>query len=59
MTKKDKEFRLCYVDENIMCAIAWLFSDSAGGLMAGASMDEAIAWCRKGKIKWGELTDGE
>lgn len=131
MTKKDKEFRLCYVDNNIMyftdnfesqwgddwndepyehnagepygldddkpireghghmryiayysehewlkkpCdyggynsrysvvdinkgAIAWLFSDSAGGLMAGATMDEAIEWCRKGKIKWGGLTE--
>jgi hypothetical protein len=129
MAKKDKEFRLCYVDDNIMfftdnfdkawgddwndkpyehnagepyevtsdkpvrdgyghirkvafepywnirrpCdgyinspysvedinkgAIAWLYSEDAGGLMAGATMDEAIAWCRKGKIKWGELTE--
>jgi hypothetical protein len=38
-------------------AIAWLYSDEAGGLMAGSTMDEAIAWCRKGKIKWGELTE--
>lgn len=129
MAKKDKEFRLCYVDENIMyftdnfknqvgddwndrpyehnaeppyeqkddeplrdgyghirkiafeshwwirrpCdghinspysvedinkgAIAWLYSDDAGGLMAGSTMAEAIEWCRKGKIKWGELTE--
>jgi hypothetical protein len=129
MAKKDKEFRLCYVDDNIMyftdnfekqwgddwndkpyehnaeppyeleddkplrngfghirmiafksswyirrpCdghlnspysvedinkgAIAWLYSDEAGGLMAGSTMDEAIAWCKKGKIKWGELTE--
>ena len=133
MAKKDKEFRLCYVDENIMyftdsfekawgddwddapyehnagepyewndnesdewniehyhghirkiafesywgirrpCdghlnspysvedinkgAIAWLYSDEVGGLMAGATMEEAIAWCRKAKIKWGELTE--
>jgi hypothetical protein len=129
MAKKDKEFRLCYVDENIMyfsdnfekqwgddwndkpyehnaelpygleddkpvrdgfghirlmafeshwwirrpCdghvnspysvedinkgAIAWLYSDEAGGLMAGSTMDEAVEWCRRGKIKWGELTE--
>ncbi|MBO5630967.1 MAG: hypothetical protein J5965_18010 [Aeriscardovia sp.] len=130
MAKKNKEFRLCYVDENIMhftdnfehqwgddwndkpyehnagepyglkpnepvrdgyghirliafissdwyirrpCdghlnspysvedinhgAVAWLYSDDAGGLMAGSTMDEAIEWCRKGKIKWGELTE--
>jgi hypothetical protein len=129
MAEKDKEFRLCYVDENIMCfsdnfekqwgddwndrpyehnaeppygleddkplrdgfghirkiafeshwwirrpcdghlnspysvedinkgAIAWLYSDEAGGLMAGATMDEAIAWCKKAEVKWGELTE--
>lgn len=38
-------------------AIAWLYSDEAGGLMAGSTMDDAIEWCRKGKIKWGELTE--
>jgi hypothetical protein len=38
-------------------AIAWLYSDEAGGLMAGSTMAEAIEWCRKGKIKWGELTE--
>lgn len=38
-------------------AVPWLYSDTAGGLMAGATIDEAIAWCRKGKIKWGELTE--
>ena len=133
MAKKDKEFRLCYVDENIMyftdcfetqwsddwddtpyehnaeppyewndketdewniehhhghirkiafehhwwirrpCdghlnspysvddinkgAIAWLYCNEAGGLMAGSTMDEAIAWCRKSKVKFGELTE--
>ena len=133
MAKKDKEFRLCYVDENIMyftdnfenqwgddwndapyehnagepyewndsesdgwnlehhhghirkiafesnwgidlpcCghlnspysveginkkAVAWLYSEEVGGLMAGSTMDEAIVWCRKAKIKWGELTE--
>ena len=47
-----------YSVENInKGAIAWLYFDEAGGLMAGATMDEAIAWCRKGKIKWGELTE--
>jgi hypothetical protein len=25
--------------------------------MAGSTVDEAIEWCRKGKIKWGELTE--
>ena len=38
-------------------AIAWLYSEEAGGLMAGATMDEAIEWCRKAKIKFGELTE--
>jgi hypothetical protein len=38
-------------------AVAWLYSDEAGGLMAGSTMDEAIEWCRKGEIKWGELTE--
>jgi hypothetical protein len=38
-------------------AIAWLYSDEAGGLMAGATMAEAIEWCRKAKVKWGELTE--
>ena len=38
-------------------AAPWLYSDKAGGLMAGSTMDEAIEWCRKGKIKWGELTE--
>jgi hypothetical protein len=37
-------------------AIAWLFSDEAGGLSGGATMDEAIEWCKKAKVKWGELT---
>ena len=36
-------------------AVAWLFSNEAGGLMAGATMDEAIEWCKKAKIMWGEL----
>lgn len=132
MTKKDKEFRLCYVDNNIMyftdnfenqwgddwndapydCnagtpyewndkedddwnnrhghlryigfmpewnvkiagqmgvynnpysveeinkgVVAWLYSDKAGGLHGGATMEEAIAWCKKAEVKWGELTE--
>ena len=38
-------------------AIPWLYTDEAGGLMAGATMDEAVAWCRKSKVKFGELTE--
>jgi hypothetical protein len=45
------------VDDINKGAIAWLYSEQVGGLMAGSTMDEAIEWCRKGKIKWGELTE--
>jgi hypothetical protein len=38
-------------------AIAWLYSEEAGGLMAGSTMAEAIEWCKRAKIKWGELTE--
>ena len=38
-------------------AIPWLYTDEAGGLMAGATMAEAIEWCKRSKIKWGELTE--
>lgn len=38
-------------------AAPWLYSDKAGGLMAGSTMDEAIEWCRKAKVKFGELTE--
>lgn len=36
-------------------AIAWLYSSKAGGLMAGATIEEAIEWCKKANIKCGEL----
>jgi len=35
--------------------VAWLFSDDAGGLMGGATIDEAVAWLKKAGLKWGEL----
>ena len=36
-------------------AVAWLFTREAGGLMAGATIEEAIEWCKKANIKCGEL----
>lgn len=45
------------VEEINKKAVAWLYSDAAGGLMAGSTMDEAIEWCRKAKVKWGEMTE--
>lgn len=36
-------------------AVAWLFTKEAGGLMAGATIEEAIEWCKKANIKCGEL----
>ena len=36
-------------------AVPWLYCDDAGGLMAGATIDEAIAWLKKAGLKWGEL----
>lgn len=35
--------------------VAWLYSDEAGGLMGGATIDEAIEWLKKTGLKWGEL----
>ena len=45
------------VEEINKGAVAWLYSETAGGLMAGSTMDEAIEWCKKAKVKWGELTE--
>lgn len=36
-------------------AVPWLYCDDAGGLMGGATIDEAIAWLKKAGLKWGEL----
>ena len=36
-------------------AVPWLYCDDAGGLMGGATIDEAIAWLKKADLKWGEL----
>lgn len=36
-------------------AVAWLYCDEAGGLAAGATMDEAAEWLRAAGLKWGEL----
>lgn len=36
-------------------AIPWLYNPKAGGLMAGATIEEAIKWCKKAEIKCGEL----
>ena len=36
-------------------AMPWLFNHVAGGLMAGATIDEAIVWLAKIGAKWGEL----
>ena len=45
------------VEEINKGAVAWLYSEEAGGLQGGATMAETIEWCRKAKIKWGELTE--
>ena len=37
-------------------AIPWLYSDKVGGLMGGATMQEAIDWLTKIGVKWAELT---
>ena len=36
-------------------AVPWLYCDDAGGLMGGATIDEAIEWLKKAGLKWGEL----
>lgn len=36
-------------------AIAWLYHREAGGLMAGATIEEAFKWFKKANIKCGEL----
>ena len=36
-------------------AVAWLYCEEAGGLMAGATIEEAIEWCKKANVKCGEL----
>ena len=38
-------------------AVAWLYHEDAGGLMGGATIDEAIAWFRRAKVKWGALKE--
>ncbi len=45
------------VEEINKGVVAWLYSDKAGGLHGGATMEEAIAWCKKAEVKWGELTE--
>ena len=45
------------VEEVNKKVVPWLYSKEAGGLMAGATMDEAVEWCRKSKVKFGELTE--
>jgi hypothetical protein len=36
-------------------AIAWLFCEDAGGLMAGATIKEAKEWFKKANTRFGEL----
>ena len=36
-------------------AVAWLYNKDFGGLIGGATMDEAIKWFECAKIRWGEL----
>lgn len=43
------------VDDINNGAVPWLYSDEAGGLMAGATIEEAKAWFKKAKVWWGEL----
>ena len=43
------------VDDINNGAIPWLYNPKAGGLMAGATIEEAIKWCKKAEIKCGEL----
>ena len=43
------------VDDINNGAVPWLYCDEAGGLMAGATMEQAIAWLKKAGCTWGEL----
>ncbi len=43
------------VDDINKGAVPWLYCDEAGGLMAGATIEEAKAWFKKAKVWWGEL----
>lgn len=36
-------------------AIAWLYHEDAGGLMAGATLGEAFEWFKNANIRCGEL----